>query len=113
MSVATRVFEAKVKVGKVIKSYLYYYNEGVRTHDQARKKAKKHGRVISVGKVDIPSLLSKIEDINLNEEPERHYLGGGIYEDELDIDKVLGLTKKKEDRVTRLKNKSRDNQENT
>lgn len=110
MSVINRVFEAKVRIGKVIKSYLYYYSDGVKTHRQAARKATKHGKVISVEKVDTQALLGRIENLNLDEEPIRYYLGGGVYEDELDIDGVLGLSKKTK-RSDRIKNKSRDNQE--
>lgn len=94
MSVASRAFEAKVRIGGLIKSYLYYYSEGVRTHKQARQKARKHGKVISVEKVDTQALLGRIENLKLDDEPERFYLGGGVFEDELNLDEVLGLSKK-------------------
>ena len=94
MSIASRAFEAKVRVGRVIKSYLYYASEGVRTHKQAVNRAKKHGKVISVEKVDAEALLGRIENINLSNEPERFYLGSGVFEDELNLDEVLGLSKK-------------------
>lgn len=107
MSVATRVFEASVRVGRQIKSFLYYYEDGVKTHKQAAQKARKHGKVISVRKVDTPALLSRIESLNLDDE----YLGGGVFESDLKLDEVLGLRKK--ERSNRLKNKSKDKLEDT
>lgn len=112
MSIASRAFEAKVRIGGLIKSYLYYYNEGVRTHKQARQKARKHGKVISVEKVDTQALLGRIENLRLDDEPERFYLGGGVFEDELNLDEALGLSKK-ENRNKRIKNKSKDSREET
>ncbi len=94
MSILNRVFEAKVRVGKVIKAYLYYTSDGVRTHKQAAQKAKKHGKVISVEKVDTHALLGRIENLDLTEDPMSQYLGGGVFEDDLNLDEVLGLRKK-------------------
>jgi len=87
MSIISRTFEVKVKVGQLFKTYHYEAN----TNRQAAGKAKRHGRIISIRKVDIQALLGKIENIKLDEEPERYYLGGGIYEDELNIDQIIGL----------------------
>lgn len=91
MSIGRKALEVKVKVGKLIKAYLYYDDEGVKTHKQAAQKAKKHGKVISVEKVDNQALLGRIENLDLSE---NYYLGGGIYEDDLNLDEVLGLRKK-------------------
>lgn len=110
MSIITRVFEAKVRVGKDIKSFLYYYSDGIKTHKQAAQRARKKGKVISVEKVDAQALLGKIEDLSLEQEPERYYLGGGVFEDELNLDEILGL-RKKELRNKRIKNKARDKKE--
>lgn len=108
MSIGRKALEVKVRVGKLIKAYLYYNDEGVKTHKQAAQKARKHGKVISVEKVDTQALLGRIENLDLSED---YYLGKGIYEDDLNIDEVLGLRKKTK-RDARLKNKLRDNQEN-
>lgn len=109
MSIIRRMFEVRVKVGEKLKSYHYSASNS----KQAAQRAKKHGRVVSAKKVDIQALLGKIENLNLSEEPIRQYLGSGIYEDELNLDEVLGLTKKKKDRSKRLEDKSRDKQEST
>ncbi len=91
MSFISKVYEVRVKVGQKLKSYHYKAN----TSKNAAKKGKKHGRIISVKKVDIQTLLgNRIENLNLDEPAERIYLGDGIFEDDLDIDGVLGLTKK-------------------
>ncbi len=93
MSIGRKAFEVKVRIGKVIKKYLYYHDKGVKTHKQAAQKAKKHGRVISVEKVDNQALLGRIENLNL-EEGGNYDLGGGVFEDDLNLDEVLGLRKK-------------------
>jgi len=90
MSIISKTFEVKVKVGQLFKTYHYEAS----TNKQAASKAKRHGRIISVRKVDIQALLGRIENLKLEEEPERYYLGGGVYEDDLNIDEVLGLSKK-------------------
>tara|TARA_Y100000310_G_scaffold79271_2_gene75954 strand:+ start:4407 stop:4748 length:342 start_codon:yes stop_codon:yes gene_type:complete len=100
ITVIDKAFEVKVKIGKLIKAYLYYRSDGVKSHRQAARKAKKHGKVISVEKVDAQALLGRIENLDLSEESERYYLGGGVFEDELDIDGVLGLSKKIKRRST-------------
>ncbi len=92
MSIGRKAIEVKVRIGKIVKAYLYFHDEGVKTHRQAAHKAKKHGKVISVEKVDTYALLGRIEKLNLDEGLERQYLGGGVYEDELDLDGVLGLS---------------------
>lgn len=94
MSAINRVFEAKVRVGRTIRAYLYFAKDGVKTHEQAAHKAQKHGKIISVEKVDTQALLGRIEKLKLDEEPERYYLGGGVFEDELKLDEALGLSKK-------------------
>jgi len=108
MLIIRKAFQAKVKIGKLIKDYLYYPDEGVRTHAQARKKAKKHGRVISVEKVDTQALLGKIENLKLEQEPGKYYLGGDIYEDELNIDELLGLRKKTKRRSNYVRQRERE-----
>ncbi len=92
MSIGRKAFEVKVRIGKVIKKYLYYHDDGVKTHTQAAQKAQKHGRVISVEKVDNHALLGGIENLNLEEG--NYDLGGGVFEDDLKLDEVLGLRKK-------------------
>jgi len=109
MSIGRKALEVKVRIGRLIKSYLYYYDEGVKTHKQAAQKAKKHGKVISVEKVDTQALLGRIENLDLSE---NYYLGGVVYENELNLDEVLGLSKKTK-RSDHIKNKSKDNQEET
>ena len=93
MSIANRVFEAKVKVGRAIKSYLYFSSDGIRTHKQAANKAKKHGKIISVEKVDTQALLGRIENLKLDD-INNQYIGEGVYENDLKIDELLGLSKK-------------------
>jgi len=107
MLIARKAFQVKVKIGKLIKDYLYYPDEGVRTHDQARKKARKHGRVISVEKVDTQALLGRIENLKLDTDPDRYYLGG---EDELNLDELLGLRKKTKRRINRVRQRERQDE---
>lgn len=97
------MFEVRVKVGQLFKTYHYEANDG----KQAASKAKRHGRIISVRKVDIQALLGRIENIKLDEEPERYYLGGGVYEDELNLDQVLGLSSTKTASLSKRKFKGK------
>lgn len=100
MSIFNRVFEVKVKVGQ--KTETFHFEK--RTSKQAGEAGQKHGRVLSVRKVDRQALLGNIEKLDLSQEPLRTYLGSGVYEDELNIDAVLGLSKK-ENRRKRIETK--------
>lgn len=64
----------------------------VKSKEVAERRGEKHGKVYGVKKVDRDELFREKSNIKLNP-PEGLYLGQGIYENELDLDVMLGLRK--------------------
>lgn len=103
MGILRKIYEVRVKVGQEIRSFHFEKN----SQRAAVEAGQKRGRVVSVRKVDRQVLLGNIEKLDLTTDSVRSYLGGGIYEDDLNIDGVLGL-QSKENHRKRIENKKID-----
>ena len=88
MSIRARVYEVRVKVGRKLKSFHFRTN----SQGQAVSRGEKHGRVVSVQKVNKYDLLGNIENLSLDDVSIGDYIGGEL--DRLKIDEALGLRKK-------------------
>ena len=91
---ATTEFQAKVIVGNVVKMF-HFFGKDIK---KIRKRAEKKGRVIGSRKVGIPDYIGSLNCYQIQQEPLGLYLGGGLYEKDIDLDEILGLTSKKKKR---------------
>ena len=117
MSNNGHMYEVRVKVGQLLQSFHFER----RTQKQAVAEASRHGKVVSARKVSPQLLVGNIENLKLedngqkpqllNSKEPRQYLGGGIFEDQLDIDRMLGLKKSevRKRRDTNMKHKKKLN----
>ena len=112
----TRVIEARIRHGGRIVSRQY---ENV-TPEQARRKAQREGRVISVRKVPLWDCMGTIERLNLNKlvspaiaEPvkEKNWDGGVLLSDASLEEIVLGKSRKREERRKREEMRRRNGRE--
>ena len=103
-------FQAQILINGVRKMFHF---ENLKNHNQADARAqklarKKNGRVLSIrkvsGKKDITEWPSGVEFMKLKPQPKGLYLGGGMYEEDVDLDKILGLRRDKKDKKNRRKN---------
>ena len=90
MSTSDRAFEVRVLTNGIVKML----NFRVGNPDRAKKLAKKHGQVLGVKKVGLPSYIGSPNCYELEQEPLGLYLGSGVYEKDIDLDVILGLRKK-------------------
>lgn len=91
MSARVVKYQAKVDVGYIVKMFHYFSND----IKKVRKRAEKHGRVLGIRKVGIPDYIGSLNCYQIQQEPLGLYLGGGLYEKDINLDEILGLTKKK------------------
>ena len=111
MSIARTLYEVRVKIGRKIRSFHYWAN----SPSKAGNRGGKHGRVVSVQKVDVDDLQGSIENMQL--EPEEVSIGDflGGEDDKLRIDELLGLRKsnknRRSKRDTGKRNKRRNQEE--
>ena len=87
MSAIDRLYEVKVRYGQITRTLHYW----AANHGHAANRAKKHGSIQSVRKVNYDILERPIEELKLNQEDRGVYLGKGVYDKEIDIDTLLGL----------------------
>lgn len=99
MSSVARVFEVKVRVDGDIRSYHYQ----AKSHEQAVTKAQKRGRILGVRKVSPSDIIGNIESIKLDQKPLGLYIGGGLYENDINLDEILGLRKPSRNKNRRSK----------
>lgn len=90
-----RDFEVRLIIGGIAK--MFHFRD-LRNQDQAVQRAqklakKKNGKVLSVRKVNVDEWPSGIELMRLERQPRGLYLGAGTYENDIDLDKILGLKK--------------------
>lgn len=95
MSSLGRTFEARLLINGLQK--MFHFND-LRNQRQAELRAqklasKKNGRVLSVKKVNVDEWPSGIEFMKLQRQPRGLYLGAGVYEGDIDLDRILGLRK--------------------
>lgn len=79
--------------------------------DKAREKGEKKGRVLSVRKVNPDNVIRDIEQMKIVKQPKPQglYIGSGLYEDNIDLDKMLGLRRAKRIDLNKRKDKSLTN----
>lgn len=99
---ADRYFEARVLVNGLPQMFHYWAKD----QEQAQVKARKKGRVQSVRKVDASEYTVGIETLKLEPVNKGLYLGAGVYENDFNLDEILGLRKKKKTNFGK-KNKGR------
>lgn len=90
-----RDFEVRLLIGGITR--MFHFRD-IRNQDQAQMRArklakKKNGKVISIRKVNIDDWPSGVELMRLERQPRGLYLGAGTYENDIDLDKILGLKK--------------------
>lgn len=90
-----RDFEVRLLIGGVAK--MFHFRD-LKNQDQAQMRArklakKKNGKVLSVRKVYIDEWPMGVELMRLERQPRGLYLGAGMYEADIDLDKILGLKK--------------------
>lgn len=68
-----------------------------RSKELAQKAGERHGKVYGVKKVDRDELFREKYNVKLNP-PQGMYLGQGIYENELDLDVILGLRRQRKEK---------------
>jgi hypothetical protein len=88
-----RDFEIRLLICGV--SRMFHFRD-LRNQEQAEQRArklakKKNGKVLSIRKVNIDEWPSGVELMKLEKQPKGLYLGGGVYENDIDLDKMLGL----------------------
>ncbi len=76
--------------------------------DKARAKGEKKGRVVSVCKVDPSVVCRDVEKMKLKQQRREDrglYIGGGLYDNTLNLDEMLGLRRAQRLEVNKRKDK--------
>ncbi len=77
--------------------------------ERAKEKGQKIGRVVGVSKVDALKGLTDIEQMKLKQMPRQDkglYIGGGLYDNTLNLDELLGLRRAKRLEENKKKDKT-------
>ncbi len=91
-------YEVVVEVEGRQQGHHIMFHFPAKSQGKAAEKGSRYGRVMSVRKVDASEFISDIENMKLKQskpEPRGLYIGGGLYDNTLNLDEILGLRRAK------------------
>lgn len=112
MSVVALNYEVTVEVKGRKQGHHIMFHFFAKHPNKAAEKGSKYGRVLSVRKVSSDNVIRDIEQMKIPKPPKPQglYIGCGLYEDNIDLDKMLGLRRAKRIDVNKRKDKALTNE---